>query len=414
MLDEVALLEQGLGLDLKVLGRDLVVVEAALAQPGQGLARLVVAAHLHQPARGEGHPPDADGEQRGGDALDDGGQAPGQVGLHAAGTDEVAAVADPEAEHDAQDGGELVEADDETAGLGRRDLGVVQRAHAAEGADAQAGEEAAGVQQGRVARRGADVEVAAQQGPAAAREHGVLAREDLAHEAGRQRADDTAQLQDRGEPARGRRRGHHGREVLGEAAHDERLREDALLVAILEPAEAMHELVHEQGSLAAPLIRPTYDARSAMSISFGFDVMDDHLVFTAASTRCCADRGTLWDFSTLTEVSASATCCGADIVFSAMLGFLSSDLSKNQEMGRGRGQCSNDVAHDEKGGDRAFLFRRGGRRFPAFSSTTRTIEKNHALLTYSVHGPARQVVRGVTMWCSNSPRALSLHESDHL
>lgn len=104
------LLKQLLGPDLEQLDLDERVVELLLADPGQGLARFFVAALLDQPARREGHEPDTAGQQDRGDALDDGREAPCHVGLGCVvSADVVAAVADPEGEEDAKDGGLVFE-----------------------------------------------------------------------------------------------------------------------------------------------------------------------------------------------------------------------------------------------------------------------------------------------------------------
>lgn len=109
-LGKVPLLEQALGLDLAVLDLDKLVVGGQAAQVRQGGDGLVVAVLLDQPAGREGEPPDAQGEAHGGNALDDGRQLPGQVGLRVAlAANVVTRVADPERQHDAEDGGELIE-----------------------------------------------------------------------------------------------------------------------------------------------------------------------------------------------------------------------------------------------------------------------------------------------------------------
>lgn len=109
-LGKVPLLKQALGLDLPVLDLDELALGGEVAQVRQRGDGLVVAVLLDEPARREGQPPDAQREADGGDPLDYGGQLPGQVGLRVAlAADVVARVADPEGQHDAEDGGELVE-----------------------------------------------------------------------------------------------------------------------------------------------------------------------------------------------------------------------------------------------------------------------------------------------------------------
>lgn len=203
-LSKRAFLKHSLGLDLQILDLNQFMLNGDLAHPSQSFLSLIVPALLDQPSGREGHKPDTACQEKGRNTLDDGRQTPGDIRLgRARSTNIVAAVANPEGDHDAEDGCELVEGDQETAHLRCGKLGVVQRANTAEQTNAQTGEETAGIQQGRVTVRGANVQVAAQDDPAAGEEHGVFAGEDLAQDTGGERADDSSHLQDGCQPARG-------------------------------------------------------------------------------------------------------------------------------------------------------------------------------------------------------------------
>jgi hypothetical protein len=93
-LRDAALLEERLGLDLEELELDELVALGKVAQVGEDLTGLLLAAVVEQPSRGEGHPDHADEEDDGRAELQTDGDEPGSVGLALVGAaDEVAAAA---------------------------------------------------------------------------------------------------------------------------------------------------------------------------------------------------------------------------------------------------------------------------------------------------------------------------------
>ena len=104
--------------------------------------------------------------------------------------------------------------------------------------------------------RSAAVQITPEDNPQAGHEHGILAREHLTKHAGRYGSDDTADLEDGRQPARGARGLDHGREVVLEAVHDERLAQDALLVPILEAAERGEQRDHHDLGVAEHGVPP--------------------------------------------------------------------------------------------------------------------------------------------------------------
>lgn len=84
----------------------------------------------------------------------------------------------------------------------------------------------------------AAVEVATKNDPAASREHGVFTGYNLTEDASGERAEDTTQLEDGGQPTSGTGRGDNVGEVVLEAVHDQGLAENTLLIAIFEATES--------------------------------------------------------------------------------------------------------------------------------------------------------------------------------
>lgn len=126
MLGKGSLLEKGLGLDLLVLDLDEGVLDRKTAEIRKSLDGLLIAALLHKPSRREGEPPNTQGEENGGDSLNDRWKHPREVALAiAVTTDVVATVSDLERKHDTENGAELIEGDEETSEFGGGELGVV-------------------------------------------------------------------------------------------------------------------------------------------------------------------------------------------------------------------------------------------------------------------------------------------------
>lgn len=141
-----ASLKDTLGLDLEELDLDKLVVLGQLSHPSHGLLGLFVPADLDKPSGRKGHEPDTNGKKDCGDSLDDGGQSPSKVGLGLAGSaNEVATVSDPERKHDSENGGELIERNQQSSHLGSGKLSVVKGTDAAEEADTETGEESASI-----------------------------------------------------------------------------------------------------------------------------------------------------------------------------------------------------------------------------------------------------------------------------
>ncbi len=157
---------KGLGLDLEVLDLNQLVLHWEFSQPSESLQSLLLTADLNEPSWREWHEPDANGENDSWTSLDDGRHTPCHVGLALAGAaNVVGAVTDPERNHNTENGGELVEGDEEAAHLWCGKLSVIEWANSREDADTDTSEETAGVEEGGVAITGTDVEERSKNNP---------------------------------------------------------------------------------------------------------------------------------------------------------------------------------------------------------------------------------------------------------